>query len=78
MPPDGQASNAPIPRLTALPVEQVATLLRRSGNQRLTVEGIRADIALGAPVNQDGTINLIAYGAWLVRVLAQKEGAHGD
>lgn len=65
------------PRLTALPVEQAVALLRRSGSQRVSVESLRGDLAAGAPVNADGTINLIAYGAWLVRALASREHAHG-
>jgi hypothetical protein len=34
---------------------------------------IRADLAAGAPVNTDGTINLVHYAAWLV-----KERSGGD
>lgn len=64
-------------RLTAVPVEQAATLLRRSGSQRASVEDLRADLAAGAPANPDGTINLIAYGAWLIRTLATQESTHG-
>lgn len=70
-------SDAGVPRLTALPIEQATALLRRSGSQRLSLDAIRADIAAGAPVNPDGTLNLIAYGAWLVRALAEREAGHG-
>lgn len=70
-------AGGPGPTLTALPIEQAATLLRRSGSQRLTAEAIRSDIAAGAPVNADGTLNLIAYGAWLVVALATQEADHG-
>jgi hypothetical protein len=69
--------DAASPRLTALPIEQAAALLRRSGSQRTSAEAIRADIATGAPVNADGTLNLIAYGAWLVQELANREASHG-
>lgn len=65
------------PRLTALPLEQAAALLRRSGCQRVTPESLRADLAAGAPANADGTLNLIAYGAWLVRAQANRESQHG-
>lgn len=65
------------PRLSALPVEQVATLLRHAGSQHLSVEAIRADLAAGAPANRDGTINLVVYAAWLVRELARREKTHG-
>lgn len=66
-----------MPRLTALPLDQAVALLRRSGSQRVSLESLRADIAAGAPVNADGTLNLIAYGAWLVRTLAHRESRHG-
>ena len=32
-----------------------------------TEESIAEDIAAGAPQNEDGTINLIEYAAWLVK-----------
>jgi hypothetical protein len=48
--------------------------LTASGGKPVTVEMIRADIDAGAPVNADGTINLVRYGAWLVREIA----AHAD
>jgi hypothetical protein len=75
MPIEAQPGNNP--RLTALPLEQVATLLRRAGSQRASIEALRADLAAGAPANGDGTLNLIAYGAWLARALANRETAHG-
>ena len=64
-------------RLTALSVEAVVLLLKRSGSRQATVDTVRADLAAGAPQNADGTINLIAYGAWLVRALAEREMLHG-
>jgi hypothetical protein len=83
-PPEAQMPRADPPRadaagltLTALAIDQAALVLRRSGSQRATVEAIRADIAAGAPINADGTLNLIAYGAWLVRALANRESQHG-
>jgi hypothetical protein len=69
--------DAATPKLTALPLEQAVALLRRSGSHRMTVEALRSDLAAGAPVNQDGTLNLVAYGAWLVQALAEREAAHG-
>lgn len=65
-------------RLTALPIEALVLLLKRSGSQHASVEAVRADMAAGAPQNADGTISLIAYGAWLVRDLARAEGGHAD
>jgi hypothetical protein len=34
---------------------------------------LEADLAVGAPANPDGTINLVHYAAWLV-----KEASGGD
>jgi hypothetical protein len=74
---NGTPANAGSVRLTALPVEQAVALLRRAGSQRLTIEVMHADLAAGAPTNADGTVNLITYGAWLVRAVAQRDQAHG-
>ena len=63
-------------RLTALSVEAVVLLLKRSGAKLATVDAVRADMASGAPQNPDGTINLITYGAWLVSDLARRDGGH--
>ena len=57
-------------RLTALPPAKVAEVLRRAGSRHATLETVQADLAAGAPANPDGSINLLAYGAWLVRELA--------
>ena len=57
----------------ALSVEHVAKILTASGRQPVTVETIRADIDGGAPINPDGTMNLVHYAAWLV-----KKGMAGD
>ena len=51
----------------ALSLDQVARILTASGWKPVTVEMIRDDIDDGAPVNADGTINLVRYAAWLVR-----------
>lgn len=65
------------PRLSAMPIGQVATLLRHAGSQQTSVDTIRADLAAGAPANRDGTINLVVYAAWLARELARREKTHG-
>lgn len=46
--------------------EQLADLLSRISSNPITVEMIRSDLAEGAPVNADGTINLVRYVAWLL------------
>ena len=55
------------PSLTALTVAQAAKVLSTAGGRRITEEMVRADIDAGAPVNPDGTMNLVHYAAWLVR-----------
>jgi hypothetical protein len=66
---DGKHSFSP----TSLTVADAARLLTRAGGQPVTVDMLKADIAAGAPVNDDGTINLVYYGAWLMR-----EASSGD
>ena len=39
--------------------ENFVTAMRRSGSRTLTLERLEADIASGAPVNADGTINIL-------------------
>ena len=43
--------------------------MRRSGSRTLTLERLEADIAAGAPVNADGTINILKYVAWIAKEL---------
>ena len=54
----------------ALSVADAARLLTKVGGERVTEEMIRADLGAGAPVNRDGTVNLVHYAAWLVREMA--------
>ena len=58
-------------RPTALTLENAARLLTSLGGKTVTVERIQADIDAGAPVNDDGTINLVHYGAWLVKEMSR-------
>lgn len=53
--------------LVALTKEQLIELLTKVGSSTISTESLEADIAQGAPVNEDGTINLIHYAAWLIR-----------
>ncbi|MCC6910005.1 MAG: hypothetical protein IT430_18885 [Phycisphaerales bacterium] len=66
----------------ALPVAEVARLLTRAGGQSITAAMIERDIDDGAPLNGDGTVNLVFYAAWLARYLAQRAptagGSRGD
>ena len=49
--------------------EIFVTAMRRSGSRTLTLERLEADIAAGAPVNADGTINILKYVAWIAKEL---------
>ena len=49
--------------------ENFVTAMRRSGSRTLTLERLETDIAAGAPVNADGTINLLKYVAWIAKEL---------
>lgn len=51
----------------ALPKETVIEVLRRSGSRTATMDRLMADIEAGAPVNADGTMNIIAYVAWILK-----------
>lgn len=47
--------------------EQLASLLSRAGGVKVPLATIQADIEAGAPVQPDGSINLILYAAWLLK-----------
>ena len=54
-------------KLTALQPEMLVNLLRRTGSRLISAETLAADFEAGAPRNEDGTVNLIEYAAWLVK-----------
>ena len=54
-------------KLTALQPEMLINILRRAGSRLISAETLAADFAAGAPKNEDGTVNLIEYAAWLVK-----------
>ena len=70
---DGSASPAGRIAPGAMTAEQVAKVLAAAGRRRITEEMIHTDIDAGAPVNADGTINLVHYTAWLVKEMAGGE-----
>jgi hypothetical protein len=57
----------------ALQLADLARVLTASGPKPVTMAMLQADIDGGAPVNANGTLNLVQYVAWLV-----KEMARGD
>jgi hypothetical protein len=48
----------------------MARILSASGPSAVTEAILQADIENGAPVNGDGTMNLVHYAAWLVKEMA--------
>ncbi|MDD5699511.1 MAG: hypothetical protein PHH77_12930 [Victivallaceae bacterium] len=54
-------------KLTALSISDLVKLLKRSGSRTASEETVRKDVANGAPVNPDGTFNLIKYAAYLAK-----------
>jgi len=65
----------------ALDIDDLVKLLRASGSKHASAEGVRADIDAGAPTNRSPdaavSINLVHYGAWLVRQVLAPESARG-
>ena len=47
-----------------LSLEQASKLLSAAYRERIDVSKIQEDIDSGAPINSDGTINLVNYSAW--------------
>lgn len=56
----------------ALTPEQVSQVLSQFG-EPVPVEWVHADIAEGCPTNEDGTVNIIVYTAWLTREVVRRE-----
>jgi hypothetical protein len=65
-------TDGPILNPLAVPIADAVRLLSRLGNKPLGEAKIRADIESGAPVNSDGTLNLVEYAAWLVREMGRE------
>ena len=63
------AESAPSPM--ALTPAQAAKVFSAAAGRRIGEDQIREDIEDGAPVNPDGTINLLHYAAWLAREVAR-------
>ena len=47
--------------------EDFVTAMRRAGSRTITLERLEADIAAGAPVNADGTVDILKYVAWVAK-----------
>ena len=51
---------------TALTLEDAAALLTALARHAVTADMLRMDVAAGAPLGADGTLNLVNYAAWLI------------
>ena len=58
---------------TRLTIEQAAKLLSAAYRERIDVQKLRVDIQAGAPVNVDGTLNLVHYAAWQAKEMGRGE-----
>ena len=56
-----------------MPKAQLTQVLQHYGSQTISSEKLEAHIAAGAPVNSDGTINIVNYTAWLLKELCHAE-----
>jgi hypothetical protein len=56
----------------AIPLSDAAKLLSKVSGQAIDPEMLAEDIAAGAPVNADGSLNLVHYAAWLVKEASQR------
>ena len=54
-------------KLTALQPDMLVNLLKGTGSRLISAELQTADFAAGAPRNEDGTINLVEFAAWIVK-----------
>lgn len=54
-------------KLTALQPDMLVNLLKGTGSRLISAELLTADFAAGAPRNEDGTINLVEFAAWIVK-----------
>ena len=56
--------------LTRMNVDDVVRLLKQAGAKQASAEFIAELQKRGAPTNEDGTINFVAFTAWCVREVA--------
>ena len=63
--------------LLALPPEKMAKMLAKLGFPEMTPEMLQQDVEDGAPVNANGTFNLVHYMAWMIREI-NRNGNESD
>ena len=52
-------------RPDSLTIPQLAKLLTSAAGKTISASMLAADVKAGAPVKDDGTLNLVHYAAWL-------------
>ena len=57
----------PQERREHLTKDELVLAMRRAGSRTISLERLEAEIASGAPVNADGTVNILKYVAWIVK-----------
>jgi hypothetical protein len=57
----------------ALNPDDLVKILKKSGCRMMTVELLQRDMDGGMPPNDDGTINLVMYVAWMMKELNESE-----
>ncbi|MFW5828619.1 MAG: hypothetical protein ACOCXA_00010 [Planctomycetota bacterium] len=62
MPPDREQFS-----LTAVPVPTLIRLLKQNGSVHISQATIELDRQNGAPIPEDGPVDVVAYAAWLAR-----------
>ncbi len=67
-------NDGPVLNPLAVPIADAVRLLSRLGGKPISEATIRADIESGAPINSDGTLNLVEYASWLVREMGRTDG----
>ena len=55
----------------AIRLEDLVRILSGAGRQPVTTEMLTPDIEDGAPVNPDGTINVVHFVAWMVKEMGR-------
>lgn len=53
--------------------ENFVQILQHYGSLSISLEKLNEHISAGAPVNPDGTINIVNYTAWLLKELCHAE-----
>lgn len=73
MPPNEQNSPPkPVLNPKALALTDTAKLLSKASGAPVSEEMLHADVEGGAPLNPDGTLNLVTYAAWLVKEIGDR------